>query len=157
DRYHELAIFAEDTEIDLATLSVLWGSTGGLTPRAARRLVANLHEQSLVTDYRPETGSVRLHDVVRAYLREGFGEDRVVPTNRARPAAAARHFSVGDHDERLWWDLPPSASYLWRHLCSHLLGADRRDELETLLTDLRWFAAKIRHVGVAAIDADLSI
>jgi hypothetical protein len=151
-RYLELGIFAEDTEIDFSTLSLLWGATGRLGLREARRLVAALHEQSLVTDYRPETATLRLHDVVRACLRERLGEERVVVAHRALLAVAARHFALGDETVepepgagggvrlRAWWDLPASADYLWAHLAGHLVGAGLGAELGGLLRDLRWFA-----------------
>jgi WD40 repeat protein len=158
-RYLELGIFAEDTDIDFATLSLLWGATGRMNLRDARRLVAALYEQSLITDYRPETSTLRLHDVVRAYLRERMGPAEVL-AHQALMDAAAHHFALASEPGAVsswaWWDLPASAGYLWRHLAGHLVRGDRRAELDALLTDLRWFAAKARQVSVADLDADLS-
>src|SRR4029079_15831432 len=99
-RYLELGIFAEDTDIDFATLSLLWGATGRLNLRQCRRLAAALHEQSLVTDYRPETATLRLHDVVRAYLRDQLGPNGVIDTHRALLTAAATHYALTPDPEQ---------------------------------------------------------
>jgi WD40 repeat protein len=157
-RYLELGIFAEDSDIDFGVVSLLWGATGRVGVRDARRLVAALHEQSLVTDFRPETGSLRLHDVVRAYLREQLGPERVKATHGLLLTVAARHHALPIESDglRAWWALPASADYLWRHVAGHLAGAGLRGELNELLGDLRWFSAKIRAAGPAAIEADLA-
>ncbi len=115
-RYLELAIFAEDTDVDFGTLSLLWAATGRISLREARRLAARLYEQSLVTDYRPETGTLRLHDVVRAYLRDQLGPVGVIGAHRSLLTAAAAHYALatqavdpppgtaGGWPGRAWWD-----------------------------------------------------
>jgi hypothetical protein len=42
-------------------------------------------------------------------------------------------------------------------LASHLWGAGRREELETVLADPRWLVAKLERVGPAGLESDLRL
>ena len=55
-----------------------------------------------------------------------------------------------------WWALPREATYLRDHLIAHLAGAHRRIELDRIVTDLRWVAARIHLSGLARLDSDLA-
>lgn len=122
----------------------------------ARRLTELLASLSLVADFNIDR--IRLHDVIRAYLRRR-GADRLTMTNRAfvdgarlripKPAIAA------DPSPPPWWTLPSDADYLWRYLCQHLRDAGRNEPLAALVTDLRWVEAKLARSGPPAIDLDL--
>src|SRR5690606_23504359 len=67
-RAYELSIFAEDTDVEIGLLALLWRATGGLTLAQTRRLAAQLRDLNLATDFRPDLGILRLHDLVRDYL-----------------------------------------------------------------------------------------
>jgi hypothetical protein len=56
-----------------------------------------------------------------------------------------------------WADLPADQEYLWAWLASHLWGAGRREELETVLADPRWLVAKLERVGPAGLESDLRL
>jgi hypothetical protein len=58
-----------------------------------------------------------------------------------------------------WWELPDDAGYLWAHLARHLAGAGRVGDLRSLVTDLRWAAAKLARpqLGPVAVEADVTL
>ncbi|HEY7224025.1 MAG TPA: NB-ARC domain-containing protein [Micromonosporaceae bacterium] len=135
----ELGVLAADADIDVDLLSRLWGD--------APRLASALHELNLV-EFRPHARTLRVHDVVRSYLRDQLG------TAEARAAHEALLAAYGG---RAWWELPDSAGYLWRHLAMHLAAAGRGEELRALAEDLRWAQARLARYSPAALDADLAL
>ncbi|MFI5952668.1 NB-ARC domain-containing protein [Cryptosporangium sp. NPDC051539] len=157
DRFIELAIFPEDADIPLDVLTLLWGRTAGLSPAAIQRLCWRLAGRSLVAGYRSdaEARALRLHDVIRAYVRRVAGPGGLLRTNRAlREAAAA---SAGTEDGGVaWWRLPETQLYLWDHLIDHLTDADSGDEAASVASDWRWIAAKLVLRGPAAVEYDLT-
>ena len=157
-RAYELSIFAEDTDIDIGLLSLLWNATGGLTASQTRSLAAELRDLNLVTNFQPEVGTLRIHDLVREHLSGELGTEEFRAVHRTLLEAAASHFAIeADKDGlRAWWDLPASTGYLWRHLGGHLSGGNLSSELDSLLSDLRWTEAKLLGVGAASLDADLA-
>ena len=158
-RAAELAVFAEDTDIELDLVALLWARTGNMSRPESRHLVWELKDLNLVTELRPETGVARLHDLVRGYLAGQAGEVGMRAAHGALLDAVAEHHGLdGDPGAgRAWWQLPASAGYLWDHLVEHLLGAGRGDRARALLTDLRWTEARLLGAGgAAALDADLA-
>ena len=153
ERYFDLAVFAEDVDIPLDVLSLLWPGC----PLDA--LCAELAGLGLVTDYRLDHPGPRLvmHDVVRAYLRATRTDtDRAKVHQRLVEAAAG--LLPGAGQPRPWWLLPPSAGYLHRHLAYHLQQAGQSDELAELACDLQWVEAKTRRSeSVVAALADLEL
>ncbi len=139
-------------------LSLLWGRTAGLDQFEAERLCELLDDLSLFVDYTADW--VRLHDIIGSYLRE-TGRGRLATHAALLDAAAERLIGPSadpfDAGRRPWWRLPESADYVWRHVCWHLAGAGRLDELRMLVTDLRWVEARLRNHGPAAIDSDLAL
>jgi WD40 repeat protein len=121
--YIELAIFPEDHDVPLATVEALWG----LETFETEDLVQRLGDLSLLK-FDLKTGSVRLHDVVRAYLAGQLSE------------AAALHRRLID----AWGDLRrlPDA-YAWHQLAYHLVRAGRQETLHELLLDLDWLQAAL--------------
>ncbi|SHN01873.1 NB-ARC domain-containing protein [Cryptosporangium aurantiacum] len=149
DRYLELAIFPEDVRIPQRVLEVFWRSTGGLDADQVEHLCLDLADLSLVADYWfGDEPWLRLHDVVRHYLRHRI--DAGLP---ALNAALLDAYRTGlPH----WWALPDSAGYLWQQLTTHLAEAELTDELDALVTDLRWLTTALHRTGPAGIEADLA-
>lgn len=105
DHFFELAIFAQDVDIPLSALELLWG----LTDFKTERLCELLSDLSLIK-FDLQTGTIRLHDVMRAYLLEQLTD------------AAVLHLKLVD----AWGDpyhLP--TPYAWRWIAYHLAGAAR--------------------------------
>ncbi len=144
-RYFELAIFPEDIEIPLATLEKLWGATGGLDDFDTEELCNALFDLSLLLTFDPNTRHIRLHDIMRSYLR-GKVQDQI-------PALHSRFLDAYDLDR--WADLPIDEPYLWDHLAYHLAEAGLTDELIETVKDLRYLATKAHLRSVYATEGDL--
>ena len=69
-RFAELAIFPEEVDIPLAAVARLWGATAQLDDLDTENLCETLHSLSLLQRFDPVGCSIRLHDVIRTYLRE---------------------------------------------------------------------------------------
>jgi WD40 repeat protein len=158
ERYLELGIFAEDTEIPSSVLELLWGATGGLDSFEAEQLCETLQDIGLVAQFARDSPAVRLHDVLRSYLRGTAGPARLERFNATLVDAAAGLLRppTGGAEGRAWWCLPTDMDYLWRHIVEHLASAGRTDEVDRLVTDLRWIAGRISRYGPAAAESDLA-
>lgn len=161
DRFAELAIFPAGAEVPREALTLLWGVTGGMCEVGVDRLCERLVDLSLILEYQPDTGSIRLHDVVRAFLRGQRGPRWLINTHRRFLGAAYAHL-VPDGSgaaagvARSWWRLSDTAHYLWQHLSYHLAEAGLHTELAALACDLRWITARVQRWGPAAAEADLA-
>jgi len=156
DRVVELAIFPEDVEIPQQLVATLWQKTAGLSPEDGERLCDELAELSLVTR-RAGTTDLRLHDIIRTYLRYECGNDRLTGLHQSFLDAVAATLPEPDRQPVPWWTLPTSAEHLWRTLAYHLTDAGRTDELSTLVTSPPWVIAKLRRFGPVAIAEDLAL
>jgi WD40 repeat protein len=150
DRYLELAIFEEDQLIPIDALDVLWG-WHGLDHAAIQQLCEEFADLSLVQSYRVHPEGVRLHDVIRNYLRERCGPSQLADMNDRFLRSAGRLLGASG-----WWNLPDEQRYLWSQLCYHLNEAGRPDELRQLVCDLRWTCAKLQRLGPVEAEADLA-
>ncbi|MFC7248189.1 NB-ARC domain-containing protein, partial [Catellatospora aurea] len=152
DRYLELGIFAEDTDIPYTTLALLWQESGGLDAFQTRQLGNALIDASLASPGRDQPG-LRLHDVIRTHVRDSAGADHQVRTNIALITAASRllaspnSLTDSGHAPRPWWTLPREHDHLQHYLVDHLTDAGLQSEVQLLITDLRWTAARIRRSG----------
>jgi WD40 repeat protein len=132
--YLRTAIFPEDVDVPFSTLSTLWGMDAFGAEEFAQQL-ANLSLVKLSL----QTGTIRVHDVFRAYLIA------------QSPDLAAVHAALvagwGNAHQ-----LPDSDA--WRWIGYHLDGAKRLAELRQLLFDFSWLQAKLDHTDPAALVAD---
>lgn len=144
DRYLELAIFAEDREIPLDLLEHYWRETAGLDRAAVEQACVAMADLSLVTDLRFDQRTLRVHDVLRAYLRQRVGAEGMRTSNALFLASVGR--------DGPWWKLAERHRYLSEHLVEHL----STDDATQLVEDLRWTQAQIATRGIAAIEADLT-
>ncbi|WP_345072011.1 NB-ARC domain-containing protein [Phytohabitans flavus] len=154
-RYLELGVFADDVDIPRDVIELLWGQSGGLSPYETSRLCADLAELSLVQSYRGDTGALRLHDVLRAFVRGELGWADITQLNRGLLSAAAALLLDDRSDPPLWWLIPADADYYWRYLSYHLVEGDRPDELRRVVCDLRWVVPRIVRYGAAAAETDV--
>ncbi|MUN36473.1 NB-ARC domain-containing protein [Actinomadura litoris] len=172
DRLLELSIFSEDTEIPLRVLEPYWHATGGLDAAETAHLCRTFADLSLVSlrqgagpspaeGRRPAptgtSSTVRLHDVVRAYLRARTGQERLVARNKAFLDAMRPWTENSTGGATAWWTLPDDLDYLWRSLTYHLAEAGLGDELAALVTDIRYVTAKLRLLGPVPVEADLAL
>lgn len=146
ERYIELAVFPEDVEAPVSAVSSLWQ----VDAFAAEELIQRLHNASLLK-FDIESGTIRLHDVMRAYLAGHVAD------------AFALHSKLVDSWGSL--DRLPDA-YAWRWIGYHLVNARREEDLRRLLLDFNWLQAKldatdpgslITDFGYVTSDSDLSL
>jgi WD40 repeat protein len=149
ERYQELAVFPEDTDIPIRTISLFWQGSGGFHAWETNALCIRLHQLSLVLICDLGKGIVRLHDVLRSYLQHRA--QATLPTLHARLLSAAWQ----GLELRRWAELPLAQEYLWHHLVFHLCQAGDFETLQTTLSDLGYLARKALYVGVTALETDL--
>ena len=131
-----VAIFPEDVEVPLTTVSQLWGLDDIDTEDCCQRLH---HASLLILDLR--TVTIRLHDVMRSYLLRSLDDAEAV---HAQLLARYNDFS----------ELPDS--YAWRWLSYHLVAAGMHDQLRALLLDVRWLDAKLAAAGLESLLVDFA-
>ena len=169
DRFFELGIFAEDAEIPLSAVALLWQGTAGLSAAAAESLCERLDGLSLLTlAWAGEVRVMVLHDVIRDFALSRLGPAgqagahaalisaaRPVTGPGAAPGALPRN---GEGGGTAWWRLPetPGCGYLWEYLTYHLQAAGLGAELDEVCGDLRFLAVRLRRSGPAAVEADLA-
>jgi len=144
ERFEQLAIFPEDKDIPLRVPKKLWG----LGPYAAKKFGSRLHDLSLLLRFDRLADTIRLHDVIRAYLLKK-GESHLTEWNRRlleafRPANGR------------WSELPREENYLWNHLFHHLIGAGQSDVCRNLLLDFHYLGSKLDATDINALLADYS-
>jgi hypothetical protein len=162
-RFAELGIFPEDTPIPVAMISKLWVATAGSAIKA-QALCQQLHSLSLAS-YRPDTDTVEIHDVIRAYQRATLGPD--LPNVQARflerigadlPRAHAQNAETGaDEPGPAWWLMAAGNDYVWTNLADHIVQAQRPGEADRIIADLRWISARLLRSGPEAPLRDLGL
>ena len=157
DRYQELAVFPEDVEVPLNVLGRYWAHTGQLSTLQVRRLCSSLYDLSLLAEYHLDTPPrLRLHDVIRAYLRAQT-INRWAELDRSLVDAHRSLVAATSEGQSTWWQAPAEERYLWDWLTSHLWSADLNDELEATINHPGWLVGKLDHIGPAGLETDLSL
>jgi WD40 repeat protein len=149
-RYAELAVFPEDVNIPLATLEKFWGKTGeadGFDAEFDTEVLCSLLNQfSLLHSLDLSARTIRLHDVIRTFLRDERKAD--LPALNTQLLDAHR-------PEAGWADMPDDDSYFWDHLAGHLIEAGRGEELVATVKDWRYLAKKIFLRKAHTVENDL--
>ncbi|NUS13608.1 MAG: DUF4062 domain-containing protein [Streptomyces sp.] len=167
-RFLELAVFPEDQDIPASTVHTFWSATGDLSPLEADLLCEDLVDLSLALPTATGQG-VRLHDVIRDYLRTRVGAAGLTELNGQLLAAVIAkamegvdgtdgfHGARGDGERpRPWWRLPADDTYMWRNLGYHLPEAGAADEFEELCRHLGYLTEKLKVLGPVAVEEDLA-
>jgi hypothetical protein len=149
ERYQELAIFPEDTDIPIAGLRLFWKARAGLEPWEVDDLCMQLHSLSLVLTCDLGRGTIRLHDVLRSCLLKRAGDQL--------PILHSRFLDAIWRGLRLsrWADVPAANLYVWQYLIWHLCQTGNRARLAATLSDLWYLTRKALYMGVAALEADV--
>lgn len=146
-RYHALAIFPEEVNISLEAVQKLWNAIDQreLDIFDVDAICGRLRRLSLLLDFDPVKRSIRLHDVIRAYLQQELGKTTLT--------ALHGHF-LDAYGMRHWEELLESEPYLWDHLTEHLINAARSEDLTRTALDLYYLAKKIyvRDTYAAVLD-----
>ncbi|MGW5261948.1 NB-ARC domain-containing protein, partial [Microbispora sp. NPDC004025] len=159
ERFLELGIFAEDVDIPLEVVALLWRQTAGLALEQTQRLCEELVGLSLVSLRWAESQQqiVVLHDVVRSFIRseDGLGAQRLAQTNRELIDAATELVTSDGKVIGEWWRLP-EGHFLWDQLVFHLSEGCLNEALRLLVTDVRWALARLARSGALALESDLT-
>ena len=145
-RFETLAVFPEDTSIPADVLARVWQRS----PAATRGLLADLADDHLVQNFDPHASTVRLHDVVRRWLRRRLAEEQLLALNDQLLEATRP-------ESTRWSDLPETDTYLWRWAGWHLAEAERTAELADTVRSIDYLARKTHWLGPAAVETDLGL
>jgi WD40 repeat protein len=148
-RFRELAVFPEDVDVPLATIETLWHATAGLDDLTTEELLQRLYRLSLLLSFDLENRRVRLHDVIRAYLRQ---ENPAGLADLDRTLVDAYQARCSDG-----WSTVPDDGYVFRYLGRHLASSGRANDLRELLLDIDWIGTKLRRTDIAALLEDYGL
>jgi WD40 repeat protein len=155
ERFAELAVFPLDRGAPEAAVATLWEHTGGLSPRHARKLLADFAARSLVQMSLAAGGDgqgqrrMTLHD-----LLYNFAEGMAGKLFGSRAALHQRLLDAYGKKCPEGWPSGPNDGYFCENLCEHLLAAGKTDETVTLLTGFPWMEAKCRAKLVFSLQDD---
>ncbi len=138
-RFEELAIFPEDEHIPAAVVARLWQGTGGLAATRSDALLRKLKKFALLMTLDRGAGTARLHDVMRKFLRDRAGKEKLAAYNTAWLAA------YDGVDLRTL--AGPEQLYTYRRRPLHLHDAGEAAGLRALLLDPAWMQAKLAALG----------
>ncbi|GEM_PF-2898912 len=148
DRYLEMAIFPQETDIPIETLNRLWKQTAKLTAWEAKRACQAMQGLFLFHSYQPHNQTVRLHPIIHHYLVRQQAENLVDWHNQL---ISGLHLEDVSH---LIKSLP-NEPYFLDYLAYHLIQAKRGNEWVELVKDLRYLATKSYYRSVYAAEVDL--
>ena len=131
-----LGVFPPARDIPLEAVRRLWKLSRG----DAHLICAELAGAGLI-DYRPRDAVFRLHELVQPHLGAPHDE----------------YLAAIDPGDGAWWELPGAPAYLTDGLARHLATAGRTEELNRLVTDLRWARRRIADAGAPALAVDLAV
>jgi WD40 repeat protein len=140
-RWAELSVFPEDETFPEAAVRTLWTHTGTMTPVAVETLIKRLANRSLIYldvkggggDAAKASRRVSLHDLLHDYAKR-IARDKAELHQQLLDAYRAQ---CPDG-----WHKGPNDSYFFQHLVSHLLALGDWDQIEVVLTDLRFVEAR---------------
>ena len=159
DRFFELGVFAEDAEVPLAAVGLLWQGTAGLDPAESALLCERLDGLSLLTlAWSGPTRVLVMHDVIRDYALSRLGPAGAAAAHAALITAVRGTLPAGERGAPAWWRLPgtPGSGYLQAYLTYHLKAGGLGAELDQVCGDLRFVSARLLRSGPAAVEADLA-
>jgi hypothetical protein len=126
---------------------MLRGQTANLTALRTKMLLQRLFSLSLLLELDLTTQTIRMHDVIRAYLLGAAGQ-RPVDLNRTLVEAYRRQCPAG-------WPKGPGHDdgYYFQWFPSHLRAVDP-EAWRVLLADYGWTDAKLRQAGATSLILD---
>lgn len=154
-----LGIFASGP-IPLSALTALWEPAFGLDESATRRLCSHIDRLALAAVAPEDGGSLRLHDVIRDYLRVGLSPRESSAAHRSfvdglrSTLTTTESGAGGEQPATQWWQL--RHPYFLDHLIAHLLAGGLGEEARATATDLRWVETRLVRTSPDAPYADLT-
>ncbi|MFQ3648157.1 MAG: NB-ARC domain-containing protein, partial [Anaerolinea sp.] len=157
-RYKELSVFPEDIDVPFSAISKLWWTTGGLADIDAETLITRLASLSLIQIFDAKRGTIRLHDVFRAYIQKTYpGNISDLHEIFLQSYVTAIMRNESKEDQIDWSLLPSNEVYIWLFLSYHLINAGKRSRLRSLLFDYSWVYRKLINTTTDALIADYDL
>ncbi len=163
ERFESLLIFPEDINIPLDVIGRLWGISAVFT----RKLCGRLFNMSLLLEYNLETSTLRLHDIVRDFLKRPSAYQGTMPDlnqgELIHPILESQMAEEAPHNKLLdsyrlkrWSDLAATDCYMWKYLSWHLIHAFRVGEFMDTATDINFLAKKSMILNPFEAENDLA-
>jgi WD40 repeat protein len=153
ERYEELAIFPEDIDIPLETVSRLWMYTGQLDAFESETLCGRLHSLALLLRFDLNEKSIRLHDVMRHYIEEA-NRIKLPDLHKCFIAAYQDSLPTQPAGEPIPWHAGPDDGYFFQYMLNHMHQAGYLEELKMLLRNFNWLQVKLNNTDVSALIND---
>ncbi len=170
-QFARLALFPEDVAVPFTTLEHLWRLDDFDTEEAA----GALNDAALLLNFDLSQRVIRLHDVVRQYLRDehqglmaawqgelverwGLPSPHMpsplapLPPGEGKDSRESTQGRGGTGGGETEYTLPDE--YAWRYYAYHLVEAGQGERLRGLLLDHRWLMAKLAATDVNALIDD---
>jgi WD40 repeat protein len=142
-RFAELTIFPEDVDIPLKVVERLW-QHAGYDDFETEDLCERLYNLTLLLNFDLITRQIRLHDVIRDYLKAQLSNE-----------AIATHLKLlNAYGIQNWADLQLDETYLWKHIAYHLFESGHIDTLKALLVNFSYIKNKISVCGLNTLLLD---
>ncbi|MGW4211563.1 NB-ARC domain-containing protein [Lentzea sp. NPDC004789] len=138
DCYLALAIFPEDLDVSLEVLQGYWDRIQGVRVDALA-LCMDFDDLSLVQSFDATSQTVRLHDIIRLYIRHRDGVD-IAGLNRDFLDSCRPVLRDVDKESGVapWWTQERCGKYLQHQLGFHLAEAGLWDELDAVTQHEQW-------------------
>jgi WD40 repeat protein len=143
-RLVELGVFAEDSNIPVGLVRLLWKRTAELEPLDCELTLAGLSALGLLSRA-PDREVVMMPDVIRGYLRTVPAAGELGELHRALVEAIDEAPRTAFSSEEV--------TYVFSHLPGHAEQAGR--EVAEVVCDGAWIAGKVHRFGVTAVEQDL--
>jgi WD40 repeat protein len=140
ERFAELCVFPEDTDVPIGILVLLWSETGNLDEEDTEDFLSELFGLSLLLDLNLDQRTFRLHDVVRHFLQDQAGKEGLAGHQKALVRAMETVSALVSVDG-------PTRRYFYLNLPYHLAQAGKREALDALLLNPGWLKAKLAATG----------
>ncbi|MEU6546969.1 NB-ARC domain-containing protein [Streptomyces sp. NPDC046859] len=148
--FTDLAVFPKGAAVPVTTLATYLGTSHSET----ETFCVELADLSLLQQLELGMGGTfRLHDVIHDYLTQHIESRRRELHQRLLDTHACAHQLADGSADNRWWDMPPTEPYLWDRLAHHL-GQATDGGADSLLRDLRWIEARVRHFGPGVVGRD---
>jgi len=146
--YLAFGVFREYWRIPIKTALMLWNYLFQMNDKTSSDLLNRFAAYGLLDIHGDiPLGAISLHGFQHAYMQEFSDIDKL---HGHLLSAYLRQSSQG-------WVNGPNDGYFFDHLCKHLAGARRNQELKSLLLDFEWLQKKLRFSTMHSLLEDYAL
>ncbi|XP_046844013.1 uncharacterized WD repeat-containing protein alr2800-like isoform X2 [Xenia sp. Carnegie-2017] len=162
ERFFDLAIFPEDTDIPSDILELFWSSESipgrnACSAKETRNILRLLERKSLLQKgpVMEEKTSYRVHDLVLDYAREKLRSED--PSKKRSVEDVQRQFLHALREQctnREWPRYNGKRDYFFRYLPYHLHSSKQYEELQQLFFNFHWLQQKAKETNLPSLISD---